>query len=328
MTLEELYRLLRSGHVQAQGIVDTLQEPLVVLDRAYTVVNANPAFFRTFEVERDDTLGKSLFDLGHGEWDIVELRQLLNDVVPKAKAIVGYEVTHNFPGIGWRTMLVTARCIVNPDGVSTQMLLVFEDATNRRKADADKDLLLAETRHRMKNLSAILRAVATQTEIEGRSAQEYRDIFLGRFEAVINAQTFMAANYGDTDLLALVNQMLTPIVDARADVAPGPSVALAQHQVLPLSMMLHELTTNAVKYGALSTPKGTIHLSWNIEDEAAQRRLLLEWREVGGPRVAPPSREGFGTRLIQHGVQAEGGEVAFDFAPTGLCARITLPLTD
>ncbi len=234
VTLEELYRLLRSSHVQAQGIVNTLQEPLVVLDRACTVVNANPAFFRTFQTERDSTLGECLFDLGNGQWDIPELRELLADVVPKAAAIIGYEVTHDFPQIGRRTMLVTARRIFHPDETSNQMLVVFEDVTARRKSDADKDVLLAETRHRMKNLLAILRAVANHTEAEGRSAEEYREIFLGRFEAVINAQTFIAD--GTADLAGLIEQMLQPIAGTRAELAAGPSVRLAQHQVLPISM--------------------------------------------------------------------------------------------
>jgi len=175
VTLEELYRLLRSSHVQSQGIVDTLQEPLIVLDRSFCVVNANPAFLRTFEAKRDDVLGQNLFQLGNGQWDIRELRELLADVVPKARAVVDYQVTHDFPEIGRRTMLLTARRLQHPDENSTEMLLVFEDVTNQHHEDAAKDLLLAETRHRMKNLMAVLRAVASQTGTEGRTAEEYRE---------------------------------------------------------------------------------------------------------------------------------------------------------
>ncbi len=324
VTLEELYRLLRSSHVQAQGIVDTLQEPLVVLDRACTVVNANPAFFRTFQTERDSTLGKYLFELGNGQWDIAELRELLADVVPKAAAIIGYEVTHDFPAIGRRTMLVTARRIFHPDETSSQMLVVFEDVTERRKADAEKDVLLAETQHRMKNLMAILRAVANHTEAEGRTAEEYREIFLGRLEAVINAQTFIAE--GAADLSVLIEQMLAPVAGSRAEVAAGPSVLLAQHQVLPVSMMMHELTTNAVKYGALSNRTGAIRVSWELGTKDGRKCLSVRWREEGGPRIAPPSRQGFGTRMIEQSVRAEGGEAKFDYSPTGLSAQIMLPL--
>ena len=303
-----------------------MQEPLVVLDRGFTVVNANPAFFKTFKTERDETLGQCLFDLGNGQWDIPELRELLAEVVPKATAIIGYEVTHDFPVIGQRTMLVTARRLAHPDENGSHLLLVFEDATDRRRADSDKDILLAETRHRMKNLFAVLRAVATQTKIEGRTAEQYRDIFLGRFEAVINAHTFISEHGSDADLSALVEQILRPFAGPRADVSPSPPVALLQHQILPLAMMLNELATNAAKYGALSNAVGVIHLGWEIRDHDGKRSVVLEWREEGGPAVSPPSREGFGTNLIRQGVKTEGGEAEFDFAPAGLRARLTLPL--
>jgi PAS domain-containing protein len=105
--------------VQTQGIVDTLQEPLVVLDRSMVVVAANPAFYKAFGAERERTIGQSLFDLGDGQWDITDLRKLLADVLPKAAAIIGYQVDHDFPNIGPRSMIVTARQLSHPDHNST-----------------------------------------------------------------------------------------------------------------------------------------------------------------------------------------------------------------
>ena len=94
MNLEDLYRLLRAGHVQAQGIVDTLEQPLLVLDQHLSVESGNVAFFRTFCVSKDETVGQPVFDLGDGQWDIPELRKLLSDVVPRSTAVIGYEVRH------------------------------------------------------------------------------------------------------------------------------------------------------------------------------------------------------------------------------------------
>ncbi|WP_312010092.1 PAS domain-containing protein [Bradyrhizobium neotropicale] len=144
MNLEDLYRLLRSEHVQAQGIVDTLEEPLLVLDQTGCVLTANRGFYETFSVSRDDTVGRSLFDLGDGQWDIPELRRLVSDIIPKSAAIVGYEVEAEFPTIGRRTMLVSARRLVHPDNNSTSILILFEDVTDRRRSEAQKDILLAE----------------------------------------------------------------------------------------------------------------------------------------------------------------------------------------
>jgi two-component sensor histidine kinase len=326
MTLEELYRLLRSGHVQTQGIVDTLQQPLVVLDKSFTVVNANPAFYRTFQTDQESTLEHSLFDLGNGQWDIPELRELIAKIAPRAAAVVGYQVEHDFPALGRRTMLVSARQLVHPYDSSTQLLVVFEDVTDRQKAEAAKDLLLSETRHRMGNLLAMVRAVARQTKPDGRTAEEYRDVFLGRFEAVLNAQEFITANDLNVDLATLVSQSMRQVEKSKAVVSPGPQVELTAYQVQPISMILHELTTNAVKYGALSSPDGTVHIAWNTELRAGRPHLLLEWLEHGGPPVSPPEKRGFGTELITHSMKTEGGISEFVFEPSGLRFKITLPL--
>jgi len=122
MHLEDLYRLLRSEHVQAQGIVDTLEEPILVLDQGGCVLTGTRGFYETFGVGRDDTVGRSLFALGDGQWDIPELRRLVGEIIPKAAAIIGYEVTAEFPTIGRRTMLVSARRLVHPDNNSTSIL--------------------------------------------------------------------------------------------------------------------------------------------------------------------------------------------------------------
>src|SRR5690606_6442799 len=134
MTLEELYRVLRSSHVQAQGVLDTLSQPLLVLDRGFSVLTANPTFYRAFHTDREATIGKSIFDLGDGQWNNAGLRALLQDVVPKSVPVAGYRIEHNFPEVGQRTMLVTARQLVHPDDNSTQMLVVFEDITELEKS--------------------------------------------------------------------------------------------------------------------------------------------------------------------------------------------------
>lgn len=147
MNVEDLYRLLRIGHVEAQGIVDTVSDPLLVLDANLSVRSASRSFYETFKVGRDQTIGKQIYELGDGQWDIPELRKLLMEVVPKAAAVLNYEVTHNFPGLGKRTMLVTARVLHHPDNTSHAMLLTFVDVTISMRKDAAKDLLFGELRH-------------------------------------------------------------------------------------------------------------------------------------------------------------------------------------
>lgn len=327
MNLEDLYRLLRSEHVQAQGIVDTLQEPLLVLDQTGYVLTANRGFYETFRVARDDTVGRSLFDLGNRQWDIPELRRLVSEIIPRSTAVVGYEVTAEFPTIGSRTMLVSARRLVHPDNNSTSILILFEDVTDRRQSDVQKDILLAEMRHRMKNVLAIVRSLANQTNVEGRTAKEYRDAFLGRFQAVVEAESLALAGSSEADLTAIVDQALRSASPERCHVLPGPPVRLKPRQIVPMSLILHELVTNAWKYGAFSNSVGLVHLSWRTSEEQDKTLLHIDWREENGPPVAPPTHSGFGSRLIDlSAVQGLPGAVELKYEPTGLRVHITAPV--
>ncbi len=324
MHLEDLYRLLRSEHVQAQGIVDTLEEPLLVLDQSGGVLSANRGFYATFRVGRDDTVGRSLFVLGDGQWDIPELRQLVGEIIPKSTAVVGYEVIADFPTIGRRTMLVSARRMVHPDNNSTSILILFEDVTEKRRGEAQKDLLLAETRHRMKNLLGIVRSLASQTEVEGRSATDYRDAFLGRFQAVAEAEDVGLKSSAQPDLSILVDQALKSAEPERCRVVPGPPVALKPSQIVPMRLILHELVTNAWKHGAFSKPAGLVHLTWRVIGQEGKSLLHIDWQEENGPPVTPPTRAGFGSRLIDlSATQGLRGTVEPKYEPTGLRVHIT-----
>ena len=328
MNLEDLYRLMRNAHVQAQGIVDTIPEPLLVLDRDLRVENASRAFFEVFRVDRDETIGRFLYELGNGEWNIPALRRLLEDVIPKSAAIVDYEVEHVVPGCGRRTMLLTAHRLFHPDNNSRTLLLSIVDATERHRLEAEKDLLFGELQHRMKNLLAMVQALAHQTTAAGRSGAEYRDAFLGRFNALVRAHDLAFSEQGDTGLHELVERTLAPYAsDSTAVVVePGPAVALASRQVVPLSLILHELATNAVKHGALSAPEGQVQIRWHVE-EASGRRLRLRWQERGGPSVTPPAARGFGTRLIEFAATRElGGRAELTFASAGLEVEMEVPL--
>jgi len=325
MMLEDLYRLLRAGHVQAQGVVDTMTQPIVVLDQRLCVTTANNAFIRTFQVERDDLLGESLFDLGDGQWDIRELRDLIAGVIPRAAAVIGFEVKHDFPGIGERTFLVDARRLVHPDDNSTHILVLFDDVTERQRHDTEMDFVLSETRHRMKNLFAVVRALALQTEVEGHSAAEHRQTFLGRLEVTLRAQEIAARNER-ADLQDLLQQEIGEAWSDRISY-DGPAVNLGPSKILAASMILHELATNAVKYGALSAGDGSVQVAWTLEEGLGGKTYLnCRWLEQNGPPVQPPERKGYGTEMIEGTAAHLGGRVELSYAREGLVANLRIPL--
>ena len=134
------------------AIVETIREPLLVLDRQLAVIRANLAFYQTFRVQPDQTLGQHLYDLGDGQWNIPDLRRLLSEVIPQQSAIRDYEVTHDFPEIGQKTMLLNARRLVNETGRDEMILLAIEDVTYRRDAERK----LQEADHRKNNFLSTL----------------------------------------------------------------------------------------------------------------------------------------------------------------------------
>lgn len=325
MMLEDLYRLLKSGHVQAQGVVDTMTQPIVVLDQNFSVSTANNAFIRTFKVNRDDILGESFFRLGDGQWNIAELKNLIASVIPKAAAVIGFEVKHDFPTIGPRTFLVDARRLIHPNDNGTNILVLFDDVTDRQHHDAEMEFIVSETRHRMNNLFAVVRSVAMQTSVEDRTAAEYRETLLGRLATTFRAQEIAATN--DAADFEDILRLAVGELGGNRLLCKGPAIELESPKVLSVSLIFHELTTNAAKYGAFSTPEGQVHVTWTL-DTASQERpyLTCEWREENGPAVKLPERKGYGTKLI-NGTSAQlGGEVELIYAPGGLIAVLKIPV--
>jgi two-component sensor histidine kinase len=218
--------------------------------------------------------------------------------------------------------------LFHPDNVSTTLLLSIVDATERRKRESEQNLLLGELRHRMKNLLGMVLAIARQTTAKGRSGEEYRDAFLGRFNALVRAHELAFSENGEIGLHELVERTLQPYAAsaATAVIEAGPPVSLASEQVLSISLILHELATNVVKHGAFSVPTGRVRVQWDIE-QANAPRLRLEWQERGGPPARSPASPGFGTQLIEFTARRElGGRAELNYAPAGLEVEIVAPL--
>ncbi|WP_424814101.1 HWE histidine kinase domain-containing protein [Roseococcus sp. YIM B11640] len=324
--VEDLYRLLRAGHVQAQGIVDTITDPMLVLDEALRVQNASRSFCETFKVDRDDTVGQRIFDLGNGQWDIPELRLLLSQVIPRSAAVVNFKVEQDFPGLGPRTMLLTARTLHHPDYASHSMLLVIVDATASAKREAAQDLLIGELRHRMRNLFALTQSIARRTTTEDRSAEEYRDAFLGRFRSLVAAQDLAFAQT-ETSVEALVHTILAPygFGPEAISIQGAVNVLLPSKATMSLSLVFNELATNAAKYGCLSVPHGRVSVAWQVEDDG--NTLRLTWTERGGPPIEAPVVKGYGSELIESAVRLGlEGEVQHRYETGGLEVEIVIPL--
>jgi PAS domain S-box-containing protein len=215
--------------------------------------------------------------------------------------------------------------IHNREGKPVTVLGVTEDITEAKQAEARQRLLIAELDHRVKNTLATVQSVAQQSLGKGPQT----DSFVGRIAALAKAHSLLAeTQWKGASLHALITRQFGPYTqeNPKRVTFDGPNLLLDARTTQSLCFILHELTTNAAKYGALSQPSGRVHIQWQIEDETAPI-VHLTWREEGIEGVTPPSRQGFGTTLIQSSVAHElNGTLHMNFTAMGLLCEISFPL--
>jgi PAS domain S-box-containing protein len=203
------------------------------------------------------------------------------------------------------------------------------EIAERREAEKHRELLINELNHRVKNTLATVQSITAQTLRTSAVETEVRDRIDARLIALSDAHNLLTEhNWEGTTLDRVVEMALRPHRSDREErfEAYGPEVQLSPKTALAIAMALHELATNAIKYGALSNEEGQVALHWQIEEADREQRLHIIWSEQGGPPVAPPTRKGFGTRLIERGLAAElGGSVQLSYPVSGvICVIDTL----
>jgi PAS domain S-box-containing protein len=204
---------------------------------------------------------------------------------------------------------------------------VARDVGERKRHEEMQRLLLDELNHRVKNTLATIQAIASQSMRSASSPRSFVDSFNGRVQALAGAHDLLVqGKMKGTGLIDLLRQQvaLGPADGSRISYF-GPDAILEPRLAVQLALVLHELATNARKYGALSVPTGRLSVSWTV-GLSPDRELRLSWEESGVPRIAAPRTRGFGTTLIERSLAANGGEAEVGYAADGLRCRITLPL--
>ncbi|HEY8003060.1 MAG TPA: PAS domain-containing protein [Phenylobacterium sp.] len=217
--------------------------------------------------------------------------------------------------------------VAGPDGTATAVFVEGSDVTERVLGERQQKLLLDELNHRVKNTLSTVQAIADQTLRGNPDPQDFRRAFEARLMALSATHNLLtAASWRSAALREVVQQEFRPYAPERYRLA-GPAVALSPAQALALGMLFHELATNAAKHGALTGQDGRVEVAWRVRKQADGPELEIDWQERDGPPVTPPSRRGFGSRLIERSLQGQlGGEAALDYAPDGLRCHVRLPL--
>ncbi len=206
---------------------------------------------------------------------------------------------------------------------------VARDITERKQAEKLQRLLVDELNHRVKNTLATIQAIASQSLHRAKSPGDFVTTFSGRVQALARAHDLLTQkNLQGAEIMGLVReQVLYGGFDDTRVACSGPMLVLDAQAAMHLALILHELATNARKYGALSVPTGRLSVSWELRTNG-ERDLVLDWKERGGPRIAVPRQKGFGSVLIEQTVKGHGGKASIRYGAEGVTARITFPLPE
>lgn len=309
---------------------ETTRMPMVFTDakvEGNPIVFANDAFLSLSGYEREEVLGQSFnFLMEHGAEALAKVQA----------AFAG--TTDGDPGIHYRRkdgseFWVTI--FINPvrdgSGDVVQHFGSFVDVTSHRREQARSRMMIDELNHRVKNTLSTVQSIVSQALRTVADPEVAREVIESRLFALSRSHDLLThENWEGVGLLDLVNQAMEPfgVADGRVErfVITGENVRLPPNATLALGIAFHELATNAVKYGAFSNAAGSILVGWTIEPTPEGNRLILRWQEKDGPPVAPPSRKGFGSRVIERGLAHElDGAVHLDFRTEGVVCTIEAP---
>jgi two-component sensor histidine kinase len=208
------------------------------------------------------------------------------------------------------------------------MLGVYIDITERRQAEDHKSLLIAELDHRVKNILACVAVIAQHTRESTKSMDDFLKLLDGRLHSLANTHALLSRNrWHGVSLAELVRGELAPWMREGNTLIDGPDIVLTAEATQPVSMVLHELATNATKYGAFSNGYGRISVRWRRHSQCDVRsKLVLEWQEAGGPSVRAGQAHGYGTSVIHNLIPYElGGSVDYELAREGVRCRLEIP---
>ncbi len=222
----------------------------------------------------------------------------------------------------------TSRAEFDATGRLVRVKGLTRDITRRKQSEKRQDLLSAELDHRVKNVLARVTAVVRHTRRRSGTIDEFVNALDGRIQSIAAAHGLLSqSRWSGVGLTDLIHHQLAPYTTDTNSTISGPEVMLSSAQTQAVAMVIHELVTNAAKHGALSSPDGSVSVSWDRTDADAAAILTITWRELGGPPIAAPVPSGYGLSLIRDLIPHElGGTVDLVFVPDGACCKIVVPL--
>ena len=327
---------LRESRDRLEAVLDAAPAAILIAsDSSCTEIQGNRQATELMRMPPRENLSRSAATSSTSHFRVFDMRgrELAPDELPVQRAERGEELWRHEEQVVFDDgtivyLLGNAVPLKDDAGTIRGAVGAFIDITDRKRAELHQRLLINELNHRVKNTLAIVQGIAHQS-FKGEAADPMaRAAFEGRLSALSAAHdVLMRENWEKVQLREIITKALAPFVREPHRLSmTGPDLRIAPKAAVSFAMAFHELGTNAAKYGALANEQGRITIDWHIAASETGSRLMLDWREEGGPPVITPVVRGFGTRMIERGLAAElDGSVRLDFDPSGLRCRIDAP---
>lgn len=311
---------------------ETTRMPMVFTDAkepGNPIIFANDSFLFLTGYEREEVLGKGFEFLVAADGDAEPVGQV--DAAFKGTSDSDPETLYRRKdgSACWATIFISP--VRDEGGAVVQHFVSLVDVSKHKRAHAQAKTLIDELNHRVKNTLSTMQSIVWQAFKNASDTEAIRESIEARLFALSRSHDLLTREHWESaGLLDLVNEALEPfgVANGRAErfSITGSNVRLPPKAILAMGIALHELATNAVKYGAFSNDAGSILIAWAIEPRSEGERLVLRWQEKNGPPVLRPSRRGFGSQVLERGLGHElEGEVHLDYQPNGMVCTINIP---
>ncbi|RYE60495.1 MAG: PAS domain S-box protein [Hyphomicrobiales bacterium] len=315
----------------ARAVIASANEAVLVCDRDGIVTHANVAAHTAFG---SDLLGMTFVEAVPLVFPNATGLMQSEDIVQMAvqgTAIQGVEA-HAPKALKAKDFLVSAAPLqIGHDAISG-CVVTMVDLSQRKAAEKQQLLMMRELDHRVKNTLALVLSISSRTLHHEDTLEGFQKAFTGRIQALAATHNLLAENsWTNLTIENIVQSELAPYTGGSTGrlVTQNLMRSLAPRAAVALGLVIHELATNATKYGALSVPSGKVTVRPRVSSGEGDERFIIEWLESGGPEVTSPTRKGFGQTVIARSLQySDTGGTEVEFAPTGLICRISLPLED
>jgi chemotaxis protein methyltransferase CheR len=337
----ESFTGIEDAYAFAQAIVDTVREPLLVLDYDLRVISASRSFYQKFKVSCDDTQGKPLYALGDGQWDIPKLRLLLEKIVPEHGVMEDYEVEHDFPGIGHRTMLLNARQVFYEGNSHTTLLLGIEDVTDERASEREKDellrqkqMLLEEVQHRVANSIQIIASIIMlkANTVDSDEARRHLQDTHNRVISIATMQQHLHASAlnGPIEMAPYLSKLCEALshsmiadksaISLKVNIADGTATS---RQAESVGLIVTELVINSLKHAfSIDTKNGQIAVAYEVS--GTNWKLSVSDNGIGKlDGVFAQPKTGLGTGIVKALAKQLEAEVVTLSGPHGTTVSVT-----